>query len=100
MHAAAELGVSQSTLRSWGDRGKISFARTVGGQRRYDITSFDPTHKFVVHQGNYQTREETKAGALYARVSSAKQKDDLQRQIQTLQTVGDLAVPTQILIKT
>ena len=87
MHAAAELGVSQSTLRSWGDRGKISFARTVGGQRRYDITSFDPTHKFVVHQGSYQAREETKAGALYARVSSAKQKDDLQRQIQTLQTV-------------
>ena len=34
--AAALLAVSPSTLRRWGDAGKVACRRTPGGQRRFD----------------------------------------------------------------
>lgn len=65
--AAKELGVHPNTLRKWARESKIKFVRTAYGQRRYDCSSV--------------------AGAVpgarvcYCRVSSAKQRDDLERQV-------------------
>ncbi len=68
------LGVCDRTLRYWEEQGKIKAIRTAGGQRRYDITTYTTgtTGDRVI--------------ILYARVSSAKQKEDLQRQCEYLQS--------------
>ena len=70
--ACQYLNVSEKTLRNWDRDGLISTIRTPTNQRRYDIDSVlgTKTTRFV---------------AIYARVSSAKQKEDLQRQIEFLQ---------------
>ena len=66
--AAEELGVCPNTLRNWANEGKIRYIRTASGQRRYDTSSvINPDAKPL--------------GVCYCRVSSAKQKDDLARQI-------------------
>lgn len=63
-------GVSGNTIRLWGDTGKVRCKRTHGNQRRY-----------FIHPGGFADElEETKQNYLYVRVSSQKQKDDLQRQ--------------------
>jgi predicted site-specific integrase-resolvase len=87
--ACAMLGISGSTLRRYDDNGWIHTIRTAGGQRRYhvgEIISFNKNNFFKKTQ--IPTRQinhlETK-GAIYARVSSKKQEDDLQRQIDALQ---------------
>ena len=68
---ARNLGVSTSTLRRWEKKGKyISTLRTLGGHRRYETYTRSNTPKTV---------------ALYARVSAHKQKDDLRRQLNTLE---------------
>lgn len=64
-------GVSRGTLRNWDKQDKINTRRTKAGQRRFLL----PT-KFV---------EEKKRKICYCRVSSYKQKDDLQRQIKFMQ---------------
>ena len=71
--------VSASTLRRWGDEGKIKTIRTIGGVRLYklsDVKNAFGAKEIIV--------EKTKV--CYARVSSANQKEDLQRQIKDLQT--------------
>lgn len=72
--AARILGVCDRTLRYWEEQGKITAIRTAGGQRRYDITTYTTgtTGDRVI--------------ILYARVSSTKQKEDLQRQCEYLQS--------------
>ena len=73
--AAEYFGVTVQTLRNWEAAEKISTMRTHTNHRRYDIES-------------YQGRGASKnSGAIiaYARVSSRKQKADLDRQIATLQ---------------
>lgn len=70
--ACEYLNVSEKTLRNWDRDGLIITIRTPKNQRRYDIDSV---------LGSQTTR----VTALYARVSSAKQKEDLQRQIDFLQ---------------
>jgi putative resolvase len=70
--ACEYLNVSEKTLRNWDRDGLIITIRTPKNQRRYDIDS-------VLGSQN------TRVTALYARVSSAKQKEDLQRQIDFLQ---------------
>lgn len=96
--AKEALGVCEHTLRIWDSKGKIKAIRTAGGQRRYDVDSFlsdthEPFHKtgntpkqlvkFVAEKQANAKKENTKF--LYCRVSSSKQRDDLQRQIQALQ---------------
>lgn len=66
--AAEELGVCPNTLRNWANEGKIRYIRTSSGQRRYDTSS-------VI------TPDARHSGVCYCRVSSAKQKDDLARQV-------------------
>ncbi len=66
--AAAQLGIHQNTLRRYADEGRIRTIRTASGQRRYDVDAY--------------LRELADAALVcYCRVSSAKQRDDLQRQI-------------------
>jgi len=68
-----KLGIHPDTLRRWANEGKIQTIRTVGGHRRYilpDISS-DPKYKRNI---------------CYCRVSSKKQKDDLERQIAYMQS--------------
>lgn len=71
-----ELQVSQETLREWHRNGKIEAITTKGGHRRYlYFETIDHTY----------WRDKDKKGILYCRVSSSKQKGDLQRQIAFLQ---------------
>lgn len=70
---AALLGVHPNTLRNWARDGKIRFERTPSGQRRYDPTT-------VLSNGD-SSGACVGARICYCRVSSAKQRDDLNRQI-------------------
>ena len=71
--ACLELGVHANTLRRWADEGKIRYIKTASGQRRYDCSSVEK-------------KSSTKKNYCYCRVSSAKQKDDLERQVQFMQS--------------
>ena len=70
--AAEALGVHPNTLRRWADAGKIEHIKTESGQRRYDVDSY------VGHRSQ-------PVGVCYCRVSSYKQKDDLERQVAFMQ---------------
>lgn len=63
------LGLHPNTLRKYADEGKIKSIKNEAGQRLYDVDSYrrDATQSAIV---------------CYCRVSSAKQKDDLARQIE------------------
>ncbi len=72
--------------------GLIDSQLTPGGQRRFDTTTLrqasEPADRrqnlfFDYHQ--IITKKQATKGAIYCRVSSGKQKDDLQRQIETMQ---------------
>ncbi|MBK1695436.1 IS607 family transposase [Chromatium weissei] len=67
--AAKRLGCHPCTLRKWADAGKIPHIRTDSGQRRYDVDAYLRTQpqRIVIS---------------YCRVSSFKQRDDLERQVQ------------------
>ena len=73
--ASQLLKVSERTLRNWDRDGKIRTIRTPAGHRRYDIDS-------VVNP-----KGDTRIRILYARVSSYKQKSDLERQADYLQSM-------------
>ena len=80
--AAEQLGFSIITLRRLAEKGRIDFLRTAGGHRRYNVNTF------IANAHNNECEEETKTtctGAIYCRVSSHKQKDDLERQIEAMQ---------------
>jgi len=75
--AAEFIGTSKSTIRRWTDTGKIEFQRLPSGQRIVNIASYKEKNN---------TKDVTqKKSILYSRVSSHKQKDDLQRQKQYLE---------------
>jgi putative resolvase len=76
---AKEIGVTLDTLRRWEKEGKITSERTPGGHRRYDL---DQVLAYVNQKRN-KTIEKVAVG--YARVSTAKKKDDLERQKQVLE---------------
>lgn len=67
------LGITAWTLRRWDKLGKIRVVRTVGGRRRV------PESEIKRLLGLKVTEPSGKV-AIYARVSSSDQKDDLQRQ--------------------
>jgi len=90
--AAIALGVTPTTIRTWATNGKLTFIRTAGGQRRYDLSTFDTNAAPTNLLANFGNKRPKKAqtegsGAIYARVSSRKQADDLGRQIQALKAV-------------
>jgi putative resolvase len=67
--AVSFLGLHPNTLRKYADDGKIKSIKNEAGQRLYDVESYrhDATESAIV---------------CYCRVSSTKQKDDLQRQVE------------------
>lgn len=71
--AATELGVSISTLRRWESEGKLVPQRTKGNQRRYSAEQIMGLVRKV-------TPKPERITLAYARVSSADQKKDLERQ--------------------
>ncbi len=90
--AAEYFGISQNTLREWDKKGYIKAIRLNGsltGHRRYDIGSFSGkvTDKKdeSYSESTKVSKKQTKKGIVYCRVSSRKQKDDLERQIEKLQ---------------
>lgn len=75
--ARHKLGVCAKTLRSWDAKNLIRTTRSPTGNRIYDVGSvlISRPDQSVQHSGH---------NIAYARVSSAKQKTDLERQIQSL----------------
>jgi predicted site-specific integrase-resolvase len=73
--ASRTIGVDVATLRAWEREGKIKAIRTPKGMRMYDITSYQQTSTAT---------ETNRVDICYARVSSARQRDDLDRQIDFL----------------
>ena len=65
-HARAHYNVSEKTLKRWTNTGKIKFINTKGYHRRYIID---------------EPNNSTERNFIYTRVSSRKQSEDLQRQI-------------------
>jgi len=63
------LGLHPHTLRKYADEGKIKSIKNEAGQRLYDVES-------------YQRGATRAAVVCYCRVSSAKQRDDLARQVE------------------
>ncbi|KYC36693.1 DNA invertase [Scytonema hofmannii PCC 7110] len=70
------LQVSEKTLRDWDKAGRITTIRTPAGHRRYDIDSI------LSPQSTKQRKT-----VLYCRVSSHKQRDDLKRLADYLQSL-------------
>jgi predicted site-specific integrase-resolvase len=69
--ASRILGVHPDSLRKWADNGEINCIKTKSGQRRYDVDS-------------YIGKSTTSTTICYCRVSSHKQRDDLDRQVEFL----------------
>lgn len=76
--AARMLGMHPNTLRKLANEGKIHHIKTESGQRRYDVSSFIG-----------ESKPETTV--CYCRVSSYKQKDDLERQTNYLKSIYENA---------
>ena len=80
--ATKKLGISSDTLHRWLKQGKITAKTSPSGTRLYNISSIFPvlTSQYV----DNNAAATTKKGFLYARVSSVKQKEDLEWQKQLL----------------
>lgn len=78
---AEKTGISVSTLRRWDKEGKLKPSKvTDGGTRLYS----DYQLKTYTNSSPFYSRE--RITVLYCRVSSSKQKDDLERQIENVKT--------------
>lgn len=87
-------GVTSTTLRNWAENGKIKYIRPNQGRRLYHKE--DVLRVFGQTKNPDQNQEEKfRHRILYARVSSAHQTEDLNRQIEFLQS----KFPTESLIK-
>jgi predicted site-specific integrase-resolvase len=74
--ASTLFGVSANTVRRWCDNGSLKSQRTPGNQRRV----------FIPSNGLPESPKKTKSNFIYVRVSSAKQKDDMERQLAFLKS--------------
>lgn len=92
--AAEALGVTGNTLRRWAADHRIVCQLTPGGHRRFDISSMRSAPEPAEHLANFNhslvtapppRQPKEQLGAIYCRVSSNKQKDDLERQIASVQ---------------
>lgn len=72
--------ISRSTLVKWADNAIIRVKRLDGGKRIYHIRDIE-----TKLGGGINESSEEKKKVIYARVSSSKQKEDLERQVQGLQ---------------
>jgi putative resolvase len=75
------LGVHTVTLQRWEKDGKIEAIRTVGNHRMYNVDKYLKEHKNEILDGKAERINELrKENICYVRVSTAGQKDDLERQ--------------------
>lgn len=73
-NAVARLGLHPNSLRKFADNGTIKSIRTPGGQRLFEVDEYLRLNTSV-------------QSICYCRVSSQKQRDDLQRQIERMQSI-------------
>lgn len=78
--ASRILGVSGMTLYRWTKEGKIKFIRSPGGEYRYPESEI---YRILGIQ-----KPQNKA-VIYARVSSADQKEDLERQVEVIRRFAE-----------
>ena len=77
-----EVNISVSTLRNWGDSGRVRIKRMSGGKRLYLLSD---VQREVGDAPVIKTRGTGKTIG-YARVSSSHQKEDLKRQEEYIRT--------------
>lgn len=84
-------GTSASTLRSWANQGWVDHIRTRGGKRLYNVD------QLIERMGGSSgsPNATSKQSIIYARVSSSKQRGDLERQISELKE----AYPNHVVIR-
>lgn len=80
------LGLHPRTIQKWDKQGKIRVVRTLGGRRRISESEIR----------RLQGEKGIRSVIGYARVSSATQKDDLERQVEYLRQRGVQEVITDI----
>lgn len=83
------LGISATTLRRWDASGHLKPAfRTFGRHRRYKITTIlEITGQLQPQNNENRSHHQQKVQVVsYARVSSSKQRHDLERQLQHLES--------------
>lgn len=73
------LGLSKSTLRNYEKEGKIESIRTENGWRKFNVKKY-------LLDNNIEVNEEVKKNIIYCRVSSYDRKEDLERQVEFLQS--------------
>ena len=73
------VGVASSTLKSWAQSGYINYITTPGGKRLYNIDKFVDSMSTKTDQESSEKQK-----ICYCRVSSIGQKDDLERQVQSM----------------
>lgn len=84
------LGCSDSTLRNWANSGQINVVRNKDkGKRFYDISNI------VSNEFSSAPNISKKEQICYCRVSSRNQKDDLERQVKSMQE----QFPNAIIVK-
>ena len=78
--ACQKLGVHSRTLYNWEEKGKIDTIRTPGGKRLYNVDKYikEQTTNKIYNDDNEEELDKLKI--IYVRVSSAAQKNDLERQ--------------------
>src|SRR6185437_220405 len=93
------FNISRPTLIRWEEQGRIKTYRTgnpTSGHRRIDISSYTATAPNPVSErlavtaqtvSDPTTPKPTRKGVCYCRVSSLKQRDDLRRQVEHLQSL-------------
>ena len=74
-----QYGASSSALRSWANKGLIQYLKTPGGNRLYSVASIE--QRLGVRGSQHSNAHE---GIIYTRISSSKQRGDLQRKIEEL----------------
>ncbi len=83
--ASKIIGIHQRTLYQWDAKGKIKTIRTPGGKRLYNVEEFiknkecEEDEKCIKNLEDLD-KEKGKINICYVRVSSLKQKEDLDRQ--------------------
>jgi putative resolvase len=75
--ASIALGVSTQTLRTWHRTGRIEAQQASSGHRRYVVNE---------RHAHYEQQSFERERIVYARVSSTKQRGDLERQVASLQS--------------
>lgn len=80
------FGVFPTTVRGWEQAGRLKAIRTPAGQRLYDLSVVQTLLDQAPPPQEVSTPQPTKENIIYCRVSSHHQKDDLQRQRDSLQT--------------